>query len=248
MAPHMFDPRTQNNYIVWHNDEKLEAFIRQIIETTKPDRWVETGTHMGWTSMWVAKNFPKLPIFTVEIDNEYFRKSCENLAEFPQVTIRQDASPNFLQKLMPLFREGLTMFWLDAHWWPPVPLREECRIVAALDKYVCLIDDFSVWQPDFSGDTFFTLPPCNGDAYLNDISYVSSELGEKYWRPCYESKPGYKGVGLFTKGVPYSPPPEYMRAESLGEFISLRGMSIEKRKNEPDFPIYPLHPSCGRTG
>jgi FkbM family methyltransferase len=246
-GPHMFDPRTQLNFIIWHQDPTLEAFIRKLIDTVKPDRWVETGTHMGWTSMWVAHNYPDLPIFTVEVDPDFYARSKENLAQYPNVTISHDSSPNFLAKLLPTIKEGMTIFWLDAHWWPPVPLREECRLVASLDRYICLLDDFSCWKPDFSGDTFFTIPPSGGDAYLNDISYVCSELGEHYWRPVWTPGQGNKGVGLFTKGTDYVPPPEYMRAEDLNGFIETRGRSKIDRAGEPGFVTYPLHPSSGRS-
>jgi hypothetical protein len=246
MPEHLFDSRTQLNYIVWHQDPTLELFIRKLIEDVKPDRWVETGTHMGWTSMWVAKNYPSLPLYTVEVDPGFYAKAKDNLEPYPQVTLAHDSSPNFLEKLSPIFKDGLSMFWLDAHWWPPVPLRDECRFVSKLDRYVCLLDDFSCWKPDFSGDTFYTIAPSSGDAYLNDVSYVCSELGEKYYRPVWTPGPGAKGVGMFVKGVDYVPPIELMKPEDLDSFIASRNASCAERVNEPGFVAYPLHPSCGR--
>lgn len=246
MPEHLFDTRTQLHYIVWHKDPTLELYIRSLIETVKPDRWVETGTHMGWTSMWVAKNYPNLPIYTVEVDAGFYEKARDNLAPYPQVTLEHDSSPSFLERHAATFNEGLSMFWLDAHWWPPVPLRDECKIVSRLDRYVCMLDDFSVWQPDFSGDTFYTIAPSSGAAYLNDISYVCSELGEIYHRPAWQPGPGAKGVGLFLKGVEYVPPLEMMKPEDLDTFITSRDKSEKERFNEPGFVVYPLHPSCGR--
>lgn len=211
---HSYDPRTQNARIVWHNDPTMEVFIRHLIETIKPDRWVETGTHMGWTSIWVAENYPNLPIYTIEVDPDYYVSSKENLAPYPQVALSFGSSQDFLRKLLPVLRKGLSIFWLDAHWWPPVPLRDECKVVASLDRYICLLDDFTCWGPDFSGDTFWSLPPCNGEARLNDLSYTADILGQKCYRPDYQSMPGYKGYGLFTKGVNYTPPPS-LKVETL---------------------------------
>jgi len=252
--PHMFDPRTQLNYIVWHNDPKLEAFIRTLIDTVKPCMWIETGAHMGWTSLWIARNYPDLPVFTVEVDKQFYDKAKENLAEFPQVTVVHGHSPDFLKLMLPRISTATVesggrppIFWLDAHWWPPVPLREECRAVKQLDKYIALLDDFSVWEPDFSGDTFFSVAPSHGDAYLNDVSYVSSELGETYWRPCWECAKDGKGVGMFIKGTFYDPPAEYMKPEDMNGFIASRARSIARRLGEPGFVVYPLHPSSGRT-
>jgi glycosyltransferase involved in cell wall biosynthesis len=214
-APHLFDHVTQLDYIVWHKDPNLEKFIRHLIETVKPDRWVETGTHMGWTSMWIADNYPELPVYTVELDAGFYVKARENLAAWPQVSVTHSPSVGYLKGLVPMLSRGLTIFWLDAHWWPPVPLRQECKIVAGLEKYICLIDDFSCWDPDFSGDTFYGRAPNHGSCHLNDLYYVGPEMGYSCYRPSYEPQPGYKGVGLFMKGVDYVPPPDLMKWDTI---------------------------------
>lgn len=249
MPEHLFDDRTQLHHTdaIWHKDPKLELFIRQLIEEVKPDRWVETGSHMGWTSMWIAKNYPNLPLFTVEVDPGFYAKAKDNLEPYPQVHITLGSSPDFLRDLTPELKKGMSMFWLDAHWWPPVPLRQECEIVSKLEKYVCLIDDFSCWKPDFSGDTFFSIAPSGGDAYLNDISYVCEHMGRDYYRPNWVPLPSSKGVGVFVKGIGYSPSAEFVKYENLDIFIETRGRSNFERANEPGFVSYPIHPSCGRN-
>lgn len=199
MPEHLYDPRIQHPYTIWHDDPNLEAFVRDLIEKLRPARWVETGTHMGWTSMWLAKNFPWLPIYTVEVDEDYYTKSKDNLDPYPQVSLWHGSSPRFLRKLLPLLQEGLSVFWLDAHWWPPVPLKEECEIVASLSKYICLIDDFECKNPDFDGDVFDGVP--------NNLAYVGREIDQRScFRPNYQAKSGYKGYGLFMKAVAYTPP------------------------------------------
>jgi hypothetical protein len=170
---------------------------------------------MGWTSMWVAANYPWLPIYTTEIEAEFYQKSKENLDQFPQVSLTHASSPDFLTRLYPMLKTGLTMFWLDAHWWPPVPLRQECKIVSTLEKYVCLLDDFSCWDPDFSGDTFYGRAPNFGSCHLNDLYYVGPELGYSCWRPCWEPQPGSKGVGMFLRGVDYTPPADLMKFDNI---------------------------------
>lgn len=244
---HPYDPKTQLSYIVWHEDDRIEESIRHIIELGKPDRFVETGSHMGWTCHWVAENYPNLPIYTVEVDVEFYNKARENLEPFSQVSVKHGTSPEFLQSLLPVLKNGLNLFWLDAHWYPPVPLKRECEVVSTLDKYICLIDDFSCWEPDFLGDTFFSIYPSSGDAYLNDLSYVTKEMGEVYWRPKWEQPKGGKGVGMFLKGVDYEPPIDFWEKETLDEFLEKRRRSIQRRKDEPGFVSYPVHPSCGRT-
>jgi len=206
--PILFDPRINASYTVWHEDPNLEALVNHIMETLKPDRFVETGTHMGWTCMYMAKRYPSLPIRSVEIDGEYFSKSVHNCKPHPNVMVFHMSSPDFLNMIyFDVLKRGLTLFWLDAHWWTPVPLRAECRIIAALDKYVVLIDDFASKNPDFGGDVF-----SDGE---NNLAYVADILGRRCYVPNYPSLPPYhKGYGLFLKGVDYKPP-ETMREEKI---------------------------------
>lgn len=256
MPEYLFDPRTQLRYLVWHDDPPLERLVRHIVEAVKPYAFVETGTHLGWTSMWFGRNYSNIQIETVDVDKSFSDKARENLAQFPSARVVHGDSRDFMKEIVGGYLKDLEhespllnrvpLFWLDAHWWPPVPLKEECAEVAKLPRYVCMIDDFSCWEPDFSGDTFYSIAPSSGDAYLNDISYVAAELGEVYYRPCWEPRPGSKGVGIFIKGVDYVPPADLMRRETMDDFIKLRAVSMERWKNEPGATVYPLHPSCGR--
>lgn len=244
---HPYDNRTQLNYTVWHDDPSFEAVVRHVIENVKPDRWVETGSHLGWSSAWVAENYPGLSVHTVEVDPVFYAKARDNLEPYPQVKTNFGSSPDFLRSIFSTLNEGVSVFWLDAHWWPPVPLRDECKIISSLNRYVCLIDDFASWKPDFGGDIFYSVAPNHGAAYLNDVAYVASELGGVYYRPIWEPKPGYKGVGLFMKNVDYVPPPELMRRETIDEFFDMQPGDAEKSKfyNVPH-PLV-LHESCVRN-
>lgn len=241
--PHPFDPRTQVGIeqALWHHDTHLETMVRHVIETIKPDGFVETGSHMGWTAAWVAHNYPDLPVFTVECDQDFYTRGGENLKRYQNVTHVFDDSRSFLWKMLPTLQQGTTLAWLDAHWTPPPPLKEECRIVSLLDRFVCLIDDFQCWNPMLGGDTFYSRPSLDytksgpaggGDAYHNDLSYTASELGDcRHFRPCYDAKPGNNGVGMFVKGIDYTPPATW-RSETWEQFMASRPADA-----------YPLHPS-----
>jgi len=205
--PILFDPRINAHYTVWHEDPNLEALVNHIMETLKPDRFVETGTHMGWTCMYMAKRYPLLPILSVEIDKQYYDISVHNCKPYPNIKLFYMDSRYFLKTIHPILRSGLSLFWLDAHWWNPVPLRTECRIIASLDRYVVLIDDFASKNPDFGGDVF-----PDGE---NNLAYVADILGKRCYVPNYPSLPPYhKGYGLFVKGVDYQPP-KTMREETI---------------------------------
>ena len=222
---HPFDPRIDHGHIVWHDDPNLEMLIVDLVNRVDPDVWIETGTHMGWTSHWMARRFLELEIWTCEVDGEYYQKSKENLAVFgDRVKLTQGDSRAFMREAkkrletgedFPRRREGmppLPMFWCDAHWYPPVPLREECAVVATLPRYVCLLDDFGCEAPHFDGDVFQEL---DGRRVDNDQLYTADIMGPVCWRPAYPSWPGCKGVALFTKGIDYEPPAGLMKQSRL---------------------------------
>jgi CheY-like chemotaxis protein len=211
---HEYDPRIQHARIIWHEDPNFELFMLDLIEKTKPDRIVETGTHMGWTTAWFAEHF-KGPIDTVELDPGYARLSRENLSDYGNVTCHEGSSPEFLRAFLadPAHRDELTLFWLDAHWWQYTPLQDECREVAKLARYVAVLDDFHTDNPYFEGDVFGLQTP---NPIKNDIEYVGDILGWKFGRPNYSALPGFKGYGLFLRGVDYELPSS-MKWEGRGE-------------------------------
>jgi hypothetical protein len=212
---HPFDARINHGYIVWHDDPNIEALIVDVVNRVDPDVFIETGTHMGWTSHWMARRFLELEIWTCEVDGEYYQKSKENLAGFAGVELTQGDSRGFMReakKRLEADTSKLPMFWLDAHWYPPVPLREECAVVATLPRYICLLDDLGCEAPHFDGDVFQEL---DGRRVTNNHGYVADILGPNCWRPAYPSWPGCKGVGLFVKGVDYEPPAGLMKLDKL---------------------------------
>lgn len=256
-APVAFCDITQvsEHQALWHADPVLEAFVRDIFERAKPDVFVETGTHLGWTSRWVAVNYPDVKVRTVEADARFLGSIRANLGEFgDRVQWAHDDSVNWLWKLLPELQAARQpLFWLDAHWHPPVPLREECRIVATLDRYICLIDDFQCWGPDFSGDTFYARQSLDytkdgaeggGDRYHNDLSYTREALYGRigrydthptHYRPAYEPKPGNNGVGFFIEDFEpegWYVPPSTWRRETWDQFLASRPATA-----------YPMHPS-----
>lgn len=195
---HAYDPKMKvgADVAIWHADKRMEALIVDIFEKVKPAQFVETGTHMGWTSHWVASRYPEVTVHTVEILEDYYRLSGENLSDLPNVRRTRADSGAFLKVLTPL--PGTTFFWLDAHFHVPNPLLEECRVVSRLKNYVCIIDDFHC-GPEFPGD------PSTPEA-------VKVTLGVDYWRPSYSYKTGYSGYAMFLNGVDYTPP-KTMRRE-----------------------------------
>jgi hypothetical protein len=187
---------TQASYeqSLWHADVRMESLARDMIEKIVPAAWVESGSHLGFTSYWLAQNFPELQIHTVEIDPEFYRMSGENLEGFANVHRNLGDSRTFLREVIPTLT-GPVIFWLDAHWYADHPLLGECEIVAATDpaRLPCavFVDDFHT-GPEFPGDT--NSPP------------MVVPLGPDYWVPRYEYKTGFSGYALWLRGLDYAPP------------------------------------------
>ena len=206
--PILYDPRTDGRPVIWHKDPNCQNLVKHIMATLKPDRFVETGTHMGWTDMWMAEHYPSLPIFSVEIDDQYYAVAVHNCKPYPNIKLYHMSSPDFLKLIYDQLKMGLTLFFLDAHFWQYVPLRDECKVIVTLDKYVILADDFACENPHFGGDTF-------EGKFENNIEYLADILGKRHYRPDYEALPPYhKGYGLFLKGVDYTPP-KSMRLDGI---------------------------------
>jgi len=193
---------------VWHKDPIFEGIVNQLIIDLKPNRFVETGTYRAETIRYIAERYPNLPIYSTEIRADFYTFSVILCKPYPNIKLFNMNSPDFLKMLYDELKCGLSMFWLDAHWWDYVPLRDECKIIATLNEYVILIDDFASNNPRFGGDVF-------ADGHENNLAYVADILGKKCFVPNYPSFPPYhKGYGLFIKGVDY-PCPKHMREEKL---------------------------------
>jgi hypothetical protein len=177
---------------VWHADPRMQALVEDIVDIVAPGAFVETGTMMGWTALWMARRYPLLTIHTVEISEHYHALARENLEGFPNVHRYLGDSAATLRMLVPQL-PPVPFFWLDAH---PMgapdqkddrqPLKEECEAVAACKgPYVCLVDDYPSW-----GEPSPMLGWCEG------------ALGTDYYRPAYPCH----GYALWLRGLDYVPP------------------------------------------
>ena len=132
------------------------AAAESVIKTCGTEQIVETGTYRGTTTEWFASF--GLPVYSVEA-NPRFAEFCRlRLADKPHVHLAEMDSAAFL-KLMavdPALTQPVTLFYLDAHWGPRLPLGEEISTIAgAFDAPIILIDDFKVPDdPDYGFDDY----------------------------------------------------------------------------------------------
>lgn len=129
----------------FHGNRVHHQIVDGLIRECGVTSFVETGTHYGATTKHVAQRHPELPVFSCEINDEYFRESVKRLAVFQNVRVSQESSEKFVERLV---NEGilgdLPMFFLDAHWHDYWPLPDEVATVGSLPKFILMVDDFMV--------------------------------------------------------------------------------------------------------
>lgn len=112
-------------------------------------RFVETGTHLGDTVAFIARD-RRVRATTIELDDAYFQAARRRFAGYPNVTVLHGDSGHLLPALVGQL-DAPALFWLDGHYSGgatgkaeiDTPIRAELE--AILDSpargHVVLIDD-----------------------------------------------------------------------------------------------------------
>ncbi len=143
----------------FHGDSYLLTLIDHVL--TRCDAFIETGTYMGDSLEYVARNFSHLHIFSCEPKTEHITVARNKLRPYlHNITLDQVKSPDFLYKIVedhPDLVNKDVAFWLDAHsfgykW----PLKDEIRfITGTFKKAYIFIDDFKIpGRPEFQYDIY----------------------------------------------------------------------------------------------
>jgi hypothetical protein len=135
-----------------------QRLVEALVVSIAPEAFVETGTHIGTTTEFLA-GFDK-PVFTVEGEPHAYGFSKARLRKLHNVTLTYDDSRKALRRWFegPLRKlADATLFvYLDAHWNFDLPLAAELDIIFQYCKApVVMIDDFEVpGQPGYGYDDF----------------------------------------------------------------------------------------------
>lgn len=129
---------------------------REIFELCGIEQVVETGAFRGATTEWMAQ-FGK-PVFSLEISPVYAAYTSARVKAYANVEVRNTDSVNGIAELArntPACRLT-TFFYLDAHWYDYLPLREELELVFGnFPRAIVMIDDFAVPDdPDYVYDDY----------------------------------------------------------------------------------------------
>jgi len=109
----------------------------------------ETGCFLGDTTAYLARRYPKLPVYACDIEAGFCAFTARRLAACPSVTVTCEDSPAMLARVSA--RHPRTFAFLDAHWGPRWPLARELDTLAGA---VAVIHDFDIGHPRFSFDAY----------------------------------------------------------------------------------------------
>jgi predicted O-methyltransferase YrrM len=123
--------------------KRQEIFI-DIISSFNISEVIETGTFIGRTTGYFAKNLPKAIIRTCELSPQFHELAKRRLNTFNNIQFVCNDSRKFLSNIDTSEKE-CTFIYLDAHWHSDLPLKEELEIISNIrKKSIIMIDDFEV--------------------------------------------------------------------------------------------------------
>jgi len=181
----------------FHGDSEFRNLIRQIISNLPVSSFVETGTYMGDSTSYVAKLNRNLPIFSCEINDDFFGVGKRQLEGFENVELHKSSSPEFIENLLESNRLGdLPVFFLDAHWYSYWPLEDEINIISSSGmSCVIVIDDFKVpGRPEF----VYSKYRIDGEKKVSGFELIKPTMNRK--NTYNVLFPSYSKGSAFSKG------------------------------------------------
>lgn len=144
-------PRWADSDDVGFNGQRIrkQTFL-ELLAAFPFEAILETGTWIGNTAGYMAER-SRLPVYTCELDRRFVALAKTRLQEIPNVHVTHKDSRSFLRAMSRSeLASKLVFFYLDAHWYKDLPLREELSTICdTWRNFVVMIDDFQV--PDDDG-------------------------------------------------------------------------------------------------
>lgn len=197
---------------------KRKQIFEQIIRVIRFNGIVETGTNLGFSTGYMSL-ISSLPVYTCEIDPMRYNTSKQLLEPyFDQIQLFCANSVDFLKELAASKKEGLFFFYLDAHWYKHLPLREEIEIIGKTwNETVMMIDDFKVENdPGYGYDDYGSVGVLN----IDHIAHLTKKYEIDIFFPAIpsdEETGARRGYVVLAKGKP---------AQELKKMSSLRHYKI----------------------
>lgn len=145
--------------------------VREIIEYCGVNRIIETGTYRGTTTEWFSSF--NIPVLSFEVIPRFAEFSRRRLRKRPHVQIKTSNSVEGLKNLT-ASASDIILFYLDAHWYDYLPLRDEYALIQEkFPRSIIIVDDFKV-----PTDTDYTYDDYGADMQLT-LEYMESAFMTK---------------------------------------------------------------------
>lgn len=167
---YMFRPKLRDPWGSGFNGQAYrQRIFDELVKVLNTDALIETGTCRGSTTEYLLKKM--LPVFTTEASPRFHAFAELRLKGQKNLHMYRMDSRDFIRTL--LSNEQLQsfkrpFFYLDAHWYEDLPLREEIDLIFSnLDDAVILVDDFEVPGTKYGFDDY-------GDEKALTLKYLDS--------------------------------------------------------------------------
>lgn len=174
--------------IGFHGDKYLINIVFSCLN--QAETFIETGTNVGSTLVFVAKNYPKMKIYSCEPDKKAYNFVKDKIKSLNNVSLFNGQSPDMIISIAkdnPSIKKQDTVFWLDAHdygyqW----PLKQEIEFITHNFKqgYI-FIDDFFVPHLDFFKWCKYQNQECSYQ-YIKDS--INPKIEYNLYYPNYHEK------------------------------------------------------------
>jgi predicted O-methyltransferase YrrM len=141
----------------FNNQARRTEAVLAIIAAYHPDRIVETGTYRGSTTEFLALHFDG-PVASVEMNPRFYHFAHRRLRKLNKVQLALGNSVDYLaaEQRRGGSGEERTIFYLDAHWYEYLPLKDELALIFGhWRSAIVIVDDFEVpGEPDYNFDDY----------------------------------------------------------------------------------------------
>ena len=130
-------------------DITVALMVDDLVREYSCDAIAETGCFLGDTTVYLARRYPDLPVYSCDIDAQYAGFTAHRVAGRANARVECADSPSLVAAVSA--RHERPLFFLDAHWGQQWPLGHE---LAAITGGVAVIHDFDTGHPRFAFDTY----------------------------------------------------------------------------------------------
>lgn len=194
--------RYRDNLRAFNGQKGRESLVSEILRSCNVEAVVETGTYLGGTTRWFARNW-QVPMHTIESAGRYYFSNRLRFMFNRLVSVHRGDSRDVLCALTHdvAWPKTNVFFYLDAHWYADLPLLEELEIIATgFRNWIVMIDDFEVKDDggygydDYGGDQRLTL------RYLQSLSLPDTQV---FWpsMPAAMETGAKRGCAVISHGM-----------------------------------------------